>query len=267
MSALDHERYCAEIVRQAGLLGEAVDGAAPSARVPTCPDWSLEQLMLHLGGEHRWVERIVRTRDEVEVCAAQASGNLESAGQDPAVLGTWLVEGAEGLADVLRSAGPEAAVWNPVEGVRPVALSWARRMTHETLVHRADAGFALGKEFTPEPELAVDALDEWMQLCSLPQLLEADPEAIRLPGSGGTVHLHATDAGVELAAEWAVDLTGDPITWRRAHEKAAVALRGPLNELLLVAYRRKELSEADVEVRGDAELLETWLDRVTGWFR
>ncbi|WP_017973333.1 maleylpyruvate isomerase family mycothiol-dependent enzyme [Actinopolyspora halophila] len=267
MSAPDHERYCAEIIRQAGLLGKAAEGAAPGTRVPTCPDWSLEQLVLHLGGAHRWVERIVRTRDEVEVCAAQASGNFESAGQDPAVLGAWLVEGAEGLADVLRNAGPDAAVWSPVEGVRPVVLSWARRMTHETLVHRADAELALGTAFETEPELAVDALDEWMQLCSSPRLLEADPEASRLPGSGSTVHLHATDAGTELAAEWVVDLAGESITWRRAHEKATVALRAPLNELLLIAYRRKALSEADAEVRGDVELLEAWLDGVTGWFR
>lgn len=267
MGVLDHERYCREIVAQAELLGEAAEAAEPSTAVPSCPEWNLEQLMLHVGGELRWVERIVRTRDRVEICAAHADGNPEPTGQHTASLGGWLVEGAEGLVDALRSAGPEAAVWNPLEGVPSNALSWARRMTHEVLLHRADAVFAVGAEFAPEPEVAVDALDEWVWLCALPQLAEADPELRRLLGGGNTVHLHATDVADELAAEWLVDLTGESVTWRRSHEKATVALRGPLTSLLLAAYLRKPLSDPDLEVHGDTGLLRTWLDRVTVWFR
>ncbi|SFT47628.1 TIGR03083 family protein [Actinopolyspora lacussalsi subsp. righensis] len=267
MGVLDHERYCSEIVTQAKLLGKAVDGAEPDSAVPSCPEWNLERLMLHLGGEYRWAERIVRTRDQVEICAAHADGAPEPTGQDSASLGTWLVEGAEGLADALRGAGPEAEVWNPIAGVPRNALSWARRMTHETLLHRADAEFTVGAEFTSDPELAVDALDEWMLLCALPQLSQADPELRRLFGDGNTVHLHATDVPEELAAEWLVDLSGEPITWRRAHEKATVALRGSLTGLLLAAYLRKPLSDSDLEVLGDTELLRGWLERVTVWFR
>ena len=48
-----------------------------------------------------------------------------------------------------------------------------------------------------------------------------------------------TDTAPEAAAEWLVDLTGDTIAWRRAHEKAAVAARGPLTDLLLIIYRRR----------------------------
>ena len=39
--------------------------------------------------------------------------------------------------------------------------------------------------------------------------------------------------------EWLIDLTGDAITWRRAHDKAAGAVRGPLTDLLLVIYKRR----------------------------
>ncbi|SDO93608.1 TIGR03083 family protein [Actinopolyspora xinjiangensis] len=267
MGLPDHESYCSEIVTQARLLGEVVEGAAPGTGVPTCPDWNLEQLMLHLGGQYRWVERIVRTRDQVEICAAHAGGSPEPTGQDSASLGAWLVEGAESLVDALRAAGPDAVVWNPVEEVEPSALSWARRMTHETLLHRADAGFAVGAEYLVEPEIAVDALDEWMLLCALPGLSRADPELRRLLGGGNTVHLHATDVPDELAAEWLVDLTGESITWRRAHERATVALRGSLTGLLLAVYLRKPLSDSDLEIVGDTGLLRGWLERVTVWFR
>ena len=46
-------------------------------------------------------------------------------------------------------------------------------------------------------------------------------------------------ADSEATAEWMIDLTGDTIVWRHAHEEAAVTVRGPLTGLLLVVYRRR----------------------------
>lgn len=63
-----HDRYCAEIELQVRRLRDIVtSGADLSATVPTCPDWSLEQLLRHTGGAMRWVELNVRTRSEEEV--------------------------------------------------------------------------------------------------------------------------------------------------------------------------------------------------------
>lgn len=85
-------------------------------------------------------------------------------------------------------------------------------------------------------------------------------EAEALLGPGRTVHLHATDTDPELHAEWVLDLTGQAITWRRAHEKSAVAVRGPVTDLLLMVYRRRAPDQLGVV--GDASLLEFWLERV-----
>ena len=60
-----------------------------------------------------------------------------------------------------------------------------------------------------------------------------------------------------------VDLTGDAITWRRAHEKAAVAVRAPLTDLLLLIYKRRPASGEGIQVFGDADLLDFWLERVS----
>ena len=57
--------------------------------------------------------------------------------------------------------------------------------------------------------------------------------------AGHGLHFHATDTEPQAAAEWVVDLTGDAITWRRAHEKAAVVVRAPLTDLLLLIYKRR----------------------------
>ena len=66
-----------------------------------------------------------------------------------------------------------------------------------------------------------------------------------------------------MNAEWLVELTEDGIAWRRGHEKATVALRGPLTSVLLAFYRRLPLDAPELEVLGERELLEFWLERAT----
>jgi hypothetical protein len=77
------------------------------------------------------------------------------------------------------------------------------------------------------------------------------------------MHLHATDAPPGLNAEWLIDLSEQVLTWRRGHEKATVALRGPLTSVLLAFYRRLPLDSPGLEVLGERELLEFWLRRAT----
>ena len=84
-----------------------------------------------------------------------------------------------------------------------------------------------------------------------------------LLGPGRTLHFHATDTAPETAAEWVIDLTGDAIAWRRAHEKSAVAVRGPLTGLLLIIYKRRPARSEGVEILGDAQLLDFWLERIS----
>lgn len=226
MAHLSFDRYCAEIVTQTDLLRSRIDGADLTAPVPSCPDWNLGQLLRHLGGAHRWVETIVRTRATQPPSDEQVR-DISGYTDDPAVLDTWLVEGATQLADTLSTAGPDADVWTPVPGGVPTPVFHARRMAHETVIRRADATLAVGADFIVDKEVAIDALDEWMELGSLPQIFEVHPEQRELLGPGRTLHFHSTDTAPEAAAEWLIDLTGDVIVWRRAHEKAAVAVRGP----------------------------------------
>lgn len=248
---VDFDRCCAEIEGQAGLLAGAVEGTDLGTPVPSCPGWNVAQLLRHLGGGLRWAEETVRTR---------ATGPLPddhfrqvAADPDPA-LGGWVAAGAGQLAATLRATGPDAALWSPVVGG---SSFYASRFAYETLIHRADAALALGAEFVVAPEVAADALDEWMELGSLPEMLDFHPGQRELLGPGRTIHLRATDAA---DAEWIVDLTGPAISWRRAHEKAAVAVRGPLTELLLLVYGRRPVTDR-VEVLGDRGLLDFWRAR------
>ncbi len=260
MSLLRYDRYCSEIVTQTDLLRASIQNADMTVTVPSCPDWDVSQLLRHVGGAHRWATQVIRTR-ATEPVQEQFRDFPAGASEDPAVIGSWLAEGAAELAQALRELGPDAPLWTPVPGGS--TNFYARRFTNETLIHRADATLALGAAFTADQEVALDAVDEWMELGSLPMHFEIHPWMRELLGPGRTLHLHATDTPPEASAEWVIDLTGDAIRWRRAHEKAAVAVRGPLTDLLLLIYKRRPAHGGGIEILGDAQLLGFWLERVS----
>ncbi|MFF6998110.1 maleylpyruvate isomerase N-terminal domain-containing protein [Streptomyces sp. NPDC008313] len=263
MTLLGHERYCDAIEAQVRLLRDVVvSGADLSAVVPTCPDWTLEELVRHTGGALRWVELLVRTRAEEDVPEEKVpfAGGPEAEG-DPAALDAWLAETGELLVGALREAGPDAVVWSWA-GV-PSSGFWARRMTHELAIHRADAALAAGVPYEVDADVAADAVDEWLEIVTFVQRTQPDDAANELRGPGRSIHLHATDAPAELNAEWVVELTEEGVVWRRGHEKATVALRGTLTDVLLGFYRRLPLDDGRLDVLGDRELLDFWLDRAT----
>jgi len=255
MTLLGFDRYHAEIVRQTDLLRTYLKEADPAAPVPSCPDWDLGQLVRHLGGAHGWAETAVRTRATEPVPDDPVNDIPRRTGEDPAALAARLADGAVRLADALRDAGPDTAVWTPGPG--GTAMFWARRMTHETLVHRADAALAVGAEFTASEEVALDALDEWLTYSTLPEAYEGTPALL---GPGRTVQLHATDTG----SDWLVDLTADAPVLRHTAQPAAVEIRGTLTDLLLLVYWRPAPT---VKVTGDTALLELWLTRSGFWLR
>ncbi|MGI5471972.1 maleylpyruvate isomerase family mycothiol-dependent enzyme [Streptomyces sp. CA-132043] len=261
MTPMRFDRHCGEIVTQTDLLRSHLKGADLSVPVPSCPGWTVNQLVRHLGGGQRWAAETVGGRVTEPLPDAHFRDLSGYAGEDPAALDGWLAEGARELADALREAGPDAELWTPVPGER--SAFYARRFAHETAIHRADAALALGVPYDLDEEVAADAVDEWLSLGSLPMMFDYHPEMRELLGPGRTLHFHATDTAPETAAEWVVDLTGDVIAWRRAHERAAVAVRGPLTELLLTIYRRRPAQRDGIEIFGDAELLDLWLARVS----
>ncbi|NEC05316.1 maleylpyruvate isomerase family mycothiol-dependent enzyme [Streptomyces sp. SID7909] len=256
MGLLAHERYCEEIIRLTGELRSTLRGADLGATVPTCPDWTLRELAEHVGRAHRWAGEIVRTRAAEPVAEEKVPDNSPGS-DDPAALDAWLAEGAAGTADALREAGPDAEAWSWAWDRS--AGFWARRMAIETVVHLADAALAARVPYTMTPELAADTVDEWLEIVTFAQA-DGDREVAQLRGAERSLHLHATDVP---DAEWLIELGAEGVTWRRAHGKADVALRGPLTDVMLVFNRRLAPDSDRVEVLGDAGLLDFWLARTS----
>jgi uncharacterized protein (TIGR03083 family) len=261
MTLLAHDRYCDEVIAQTDLVRDILQGADLSVTVPTCPDWTLAELVRHIGGNLRSVETAVRTGTPVEDPGRQVPGVAGPDGDDPATLDAWLAGAAARFAGTLRDAGPdaEARVW---AFARSTGF-WARRAANDLVIHRADAAGTVHADYTVAPELAADAVDELLELISDPDVARSSPRLAELRGPGRSIHLHATDTKPDLAAEWLIELGTDGFTWRRGHEKATVALRGPLADVLRVFWRRLPADSERVEVLGDAALLDFWLDRVS----
>src|SRR5215475_4920967 len=192
MPPLNAERYEAEIEAStaglAGILAE-YDQSLP---IPTCPEWTLRQLVTHVGRAHRWAAEITRTRSATFIPFREVpDGKLPD---DRAEQGAWLLAGAALIVDVVREAGSDL-VWS-FTGPTPAGF-WIRRMAHETLVHRADAQLAAGAE--PEPLIgagvAADAIDEWLMLLTRGILGNGGERTKALPAGAG-LHIHATDDGL-----------------------------------------------------------------------
>lgn len=248
MPATYAEVFVAENDRLAALL----ETADPAAEVPTCPGWTVQQLLRHVGRGHRWAAQMVAAGATEVLNPREVVGGKPS-DDDPGVAAQWLRAGADELLDAVAAAGPQAPVWT-FTGPRPSAW-WVRRRLHEATVHRADAAIALGVPFEIDPATAADGLSEWLDL------MAARPPGEQAPADGATLHLHATDDGLGADGEWMVRTGGGRVSWEPGHGKGDVAVRGTAADLLCGMLRRIPDDDARLEVLGDRDLWRDWLSR------
>lgn len=236
-----HDEYIGALRSDTAALANAARTTDMDSQVPSCPEWTVRDLLLHIGGHHRWVRgNLDRTPEE----GMHSSDAYEPAPDGPAAT-DWVEEGAAALADRLTEVGPDQRCWTWVPHLDATTGFWARRTANETAVHRWDMQTAAGETEPVGAAHAVDVLDEFLTIM---QVIGGD----RLRGQGETIHLHSTDHD----GEWLVHLGPDALQVSREHAKGDVAVRGPASDLLLVAIGRAPATT--VEVLGDVALVDRW---------
>ena len=148
LSALDTERE---------LFVVAIAAAGPDAPIPSCPEWTMRDLVHHQGDVHRWAAVIVG--DRIAKPSAIPEDYLGPVPSD-SELADWLGTGIDELIAVLRSAEPDMHCFTFLaDPPRPV-LFWARRQLHETGIHRVDAQCTGSDISAFSAPVAADGIDE-----------------------------------------------------------------------------------------------------------
>lgn len=254
VAALGFDRFAVELCAEAEAFAGTVEGADLALRVPTCPEWTLEQLVHHVGRAYYWATAI-STSGTTRFIPFESVPEAVLP-QQPGKYGDWLRDGARQLVCAVAEAGAGSRVWTWAQDRR--AGFWLRRLTFETVLRRADAAFAAGRPYELAADLAADGVSESLELLASRMTVNPSPALASLAGTGQTLHLHATDDGLGDAGEWLVRRTPDGPLWEHGHGKADVAVRAAAADLLLVLTGRIDADDAKFDVLGDAALFEHW---------
>jgi uncharacterized protein (TIGR03083 family) len=223
-------------------LAATLDGD-PATPVPSCPGWSITDLVAHAGSYHRWAADLIHD-------ASPQPRAPYSLSPDPGVpLAQWYLASLERLLNAIDTTDPDTPMWTVT--IDQKASAWCRRQAHDLTVHRWDAQNAYGRACPIHAERAADFIDELFQAALpyiLPFLRRTLPNAsLALRSADGTYHRRIDGT------------TGQP---HLSHDLAPAdaTLTGTPSDLLLALWRRTNATT----LTGDPTALAAWQQAIDG---
>lgn len=254
-SELSAERRRQAIEDRTQQLAEAVSAADNTADVPTCPGWTVADLVAHVGQTQHWVSEIMerRIQDPTQLPTEMATVPAEP-GDWPA----WLASGGQRAVAAFSDEALEAPGFNASGDGRTGGEFWLSSLLNESVIHGADAAYAAGRDYEVDADIAAHLITNHLAMLTSPTWAALRPESANaLRGAGETLHWHATDG----AGDWLIERGPDGATWRAGVGDADVSIAGPAASLLLILTRRRQLAdESAVNVDGRGELVEHWIE-------
>lgn len=235
---MDHVAAIAAVRREGAAFRTAVASVPLDTPVPSCPGWTVADLLRHVTQVHYFWGAIVT----VGATSAQDAPRVPPVADDE-LLADFDTQLAA-LLTVLAARAPSDEVWTWADDHSVGFVS--RRIAHETAVHRWDAEVASGVAHDIDAELASDGIDEFLEHF-LPDVHDTAAPV------GGSVHIHCGD----VAGEWTIRPMVGGYDVTREHAKGDCALRGTASNLLLSLWRR--VGPEAIDVVGDAAVAERFL--------
>ena len=158
------EWHLAALAEAGSALAERAAAAGLTARVPTCPRWTVADLVAHQGMVHRWAAAHLRLDDarvpsKSEILRTVPRGELLA----------WFSDGVAALLDTFANTPHDVPALVFLNNAPAPRTFWARRQSHETTIHAADALAAVLGRFPTErdaalgADLALDGIDELLR--------------------------------------------------------------------------------------------------------
>ncbi len=177
--------FLAHLRRDSDRFLECLRSADPSARVPSCPDWTAADLLWHLAEVQLFWGEIVRQQLDDPEPAEEAKPVRPV---DYSDLHALARAAATTLHEALAAVPADTGVWtwSDDRSVRFVR----RRQAHEALVHRLDAELTVGAVTDFDAALATDGVDEALRF-----FLGGVPSWATFTPDGTTGLVSCTDTG------------------------------------------------------------------------
>ncbi len=204
--------YLAHIASESARFGSVMAATAPDAPVPSCPDWSADDLLWHLG-EVQWFWGTI-VSELVEVDRALELNPDRPAGR--AALAEFYDTASRRLSTALAETPPQTRVWTWADDKSAGFVR--RRQAHEALIHRIDAELTAGDRSPMDPRLSADGVDEALRIMYNGTI----PDWGKFAASEGrTLRISAADTG----DSWFVTLgqfTGTDPEDQKSYDQAAI---------------------------------------------
>ncbi|MET8684895.1 maleylpyruvate isomerase family mycothiol-dependent enzyme [Streptomyces sp. NPDC004732] len=241
---MDISEHIQVVDKEGQLLARAATEAGTEAKVPTCPDWQVRDLLRHTGMVHRWAAAFL-TEPRTSY---RLGGELPDL--DGEALVEWFREGHAALVATLTETPPDIDCWTFLPAPSPLAF-WTRRQANETTVHRVDAESARGGSPSPmDVAFAVDGIEELLfgfHARERSQVRSAVPSVLRV---------RTTDPGDERT--WTVRLSdGPPVTEHGTTAPADCEVSGSAARLYLALWNRLPFPQ----VTGERALAALWREK------
>src|SRR3954454_16656242 len=260
MTELNAEHARRAIVEHTRRLAESAAAAGPDAAVPTTPEWTITDLVEHLGQTQHWVAEIIERRI---TDPAQLPTDAAVLPTDPGEWPAWLSQSAQRVASACSDDALDAPVFNPAADERSGARFWLSSMLNEAVVQVFDAANAAGRPADIDADIAAALISNHLAMLTSPTWKMQRPDSAHaIRGTGEVLQWLATDTADDAGA-WFVERRPDGATWQPGTQQADVTVTGPARSLLLTLTRRLPLTDGeatDIGVHGDTALAQHWLD-------
>ncbi|MGW2865462.1 maleylpyruvate isomerase family mycothiol-dependent enzyme [Streptomyces sp. NPDC001205] len=253
-----------EAFENAALKASSKAGAHGIPLVPSCPGWSVADLVFHLGAVHRYVSRVIGEGlldqpDDTDFTFLSLPANPEgwpnpqhapNQASLPSELVGWFHEGASRLATVFTDHDPAERVWSWSQE-QSVGF-WQRMQAIEASVHLWDIENALGDPRPVDRLLAADAVRHTFEVMAPARRARQNAPA----GQGERLRFRQSDG----SGVWIVQLDPDGVRLNSGTGCCDVELTAAASDLMLFLWHR--IPADGLEVRGDGALLERYFKLV-----